>query len=114
MNQRWAHSSVDNQARVGPAATETTEPILHPLLLLPQIALQGLAHVEKMTTFYNAPPALFTSGQLGGFRITGRKPENLSLAEGRRLVLQRKINDMTQAEVEKLLDAQKTVSVDDE
>lgn len=41
-----------------------------------QVELHGEAHVEKMETFYKAPPVLFESGKLGGYRITGRKKEN--------------------------------------
>ena len=72
--------------------------------------------MTKMETFYKAPPALFESGKLAGFRITGRKGSGEQASErlqrGRALLAERATNDMSFEAVKQLLAAQKTVAVE--
>ncbi|CAD7928554.1 unnamed protein product [Amoebophrya sp. A120] len=78
-----------------------------------QVALHGEAHVTKMETFYKAPPQLFESGKLGGYRITGRKPPadaSGSLEAGRKLIAAKKTNELTVAALETIMDAQQTIA----
>ncbi|CAD7925447.1 unnamed protein product [Amoebophrya sp. A25] len=75
-----------------------------------QAELHGEEHVAKMETFYRAPPQLFQSGKVGGYRITGRKAGNTTLAAGRKAMEEKRTNEMTMEAVERILDAQKTVS----